>query len=175
MRRLYEGGVAGFYEVVLSRQGWRVEANKTIRWQIEDKTSGIDQILPSMRTDIVLEHPHLRVRTVIDTKFTSILKPRRYRNASLQSGYLYQIYAYLRTQERNADPLSLNAVGLLLHPSIGTMMNEAVTIQGHKLRFATVDLSASASETRQQLLRVVDADHELPGQFRHPDASPPPS
>ena len=28
----------------------------TLDWKIEQKTSGIDQILPTMRTDIVLDH-----------------------------------------------------------------------------------------------------------------------
>jgi len=116
----------------------------------------MDAILPSMKTDIVLEHFGANRRIVIDTKFTSMLAKGQFRGYILKSGYLYQIYAYLRSQEGNGDPLSERAVGLMLHPSVGEMMDETVEIQGHAIRFATVDLAASAQEIRTQLLRMVD-------------------
>ncbi|MCK4626110.1 MAG: 5-methylcytosine-specific restriction endonuclease system specificity protein McrC [Phycisphaerae bacterium] len=155
VRRLYEKAVGGFYKVVLSPQGWRVDTGKTIHWLIEQKTSGIDRILPGMRTDIVLDHHETGQRIVIDTKFTSIVDRGWFREEVLKSGYLYQIYAYLRSQEGNKDPLSDHAAGLLLHPSVGEMVDETVVIQGHAIRFATVDLAASTGEIREQLLRMV--------------------
>ncbi len=161
VRRLYEKAVAGFYDVVLSGSGWRVDAGRTIGWRIESKTSGIDRILPSMRTDIVLDNTGAGRRIVIDTKFTSIVTRGWYREETLRSGYLYQIYAYLRSQEGNGDPLSTHASGLLLHPSIDEMVNESVVIQGHEIRFATVDLGAKAGEIRRQLLKVVGLTDEL--------------
>ena len=62
-----------------------------------------------MQTDIVLERTgsHDNYRIVIDTKFTSILKSGQYGNPTLDSGYIYQMYAYLRSQECDADPRSL--------------------------------------------------------------------
>ncbi|MEA3486193.1 MAG: 5-methylcytosine-specific restriction endonuclease system specificity protein McrC [Thermodesulfobacteriota bacterium] len=155
VRHLYEKAVAGFYDVVLSGSGWRIDAGKAIGWLIEHKTPGIDKILPSMRTDVVLDHRGSGRRIVIDTKFTSIVTRGWYREESLRSGYVYQIYAYLRSQEGKGDPLSAHASGLLLHPSIHAMVDEAVVIQGHEIRFATVDLGATAREIRKQLLKVV--------------------
>ena len=143
VRRLYEKGIAGFYDVVLSPEGWHIDPGKPIGWQIEEKTPGIDKILPSMRTDVVLDHRKSGRRIVIDTKFRSILTQGWYRDETLRSGYVYQIYAYLRSQE-GKDPLDLNASGLLLHPSIDKMVDESVVIQGHAIRFATVDLDATA-------------------------------
>ena len=154
IRKLYEKGIAGFYDVVLSEEGWRVDAGKTIGWQVESKSLGIDKILPSMRTDIILDHPDTGRRIVIDTKFNSIVTPGWYRE-TLRSGYIYQIYAYLRSQEGNGDPLSESALGLLLHPSVGDTVNEAVVIQNHEIRFATVDLGAEAKEIREQLCQVL--------------------
>lgn len=159
IRKLYEKGIAGFYDVVLSGKGWRVDAGKTICWLIESKTPGIDRILPSMRTDIILEHLGSGRRIMIDTKFNSVVTRGWYREETLRSGYVYQIYAYLRSQEGNNDPLSTNASGLLLHPSIGNMVNEVVRIQNHEFRFATVDLGASANDIREQLLQVVGVTH----------------
>jgi len=157
IRKLYEKGVAGFYDVVLSGQGWSVDAGKTINWLVDSKSSGIDRILPYMRTDIILNHHGAGRRIVIDTKFNSLVTRGWHREETLRSGYVYQIYAYLRSQEGNGDSLADNASGLLLHPSVGDTINESVLIQGHKIRFATVDLGAPASEIRAQLLQVLEA------------------
>ena len=162
VRRLYEKAVGGFYQVVLSPDGWRVYTGRFIGWPVEQKTAGIDGILPAMQTDIVLDHRLADRRIVIDTKFTSVLAKGRFRERILKSGYLYQIYAYLRSQEGNGDPLSDHAAGLLLHPSVGEMMDETVVIQGHAIRFATVDLAASAGEIREQLLGMVSFRDEVP-------------
>jgi 5-methylcytosine-specific restriction enzyme subunit McrC len=159
IRKLYEKGIAGFYDVVLSGKGWRVDAGKRIGWLIESKSPGIDKILPSMRTDIILDNSDEERRIVIDTKFNSMVTRGWYRDETLRSGYLYQIYAYLRSQESNGDPLAENASGLLLHPSVGDMVSEAVVIQNHEIRFATVDLGATAKEIRERLLQVLEASH----------------
>ena len=156
VRRLFEKAVGGFYDVVLQPQGWRVRCGGTLGWQIEQKTSGIDKILPTMRTDVVLDHAPSSRRIVIDTKFTSIVTSGWYREETLRSGYVYQIYAYLRSQVGRGDPLADCASGLLLHPSVGDAVDETVVIQGHGIRFATVDLTASSGEMRSQLLRLCE-------------------
>ena len=156
VRKLFERAVGGFYDTVLSPQGWRVQCGGTLRWQVEQKTSGIEKILPTMRTDVVLDHPSTGRRIVIDTKFTSIITSGWYREETLRSGYVYQIYAYLRSQVGRGDSLADCASGLLLHPSVGDAVDEVVAIQGHSIRFATVDLSASAAEIRSQLLGCVN-------------------
>lgn len=155
VRRLFERAIGGFYDVVLNPKGWRVKCGSTLGWQIEKRSAGIDKILPTMRTDVVLDHAKSGQRIVIDTKFTSIVTNGWYREETLRSGYVYQIYAYLMSQSGSADPLDQVAAGLLLHPSIGVMVDETVVIQGHPIRFATVDLSASASAIRQQLLGLI--------------------
>ena len=155
VRRLFEKAVGGFYDVVLQPQGWRVRCGGTLGWQIEHKTPGIDKILPTMRTDIVLDHSSTKRRIVIDTKFTSIVTNGWYREETLRSGYVYQIYAYLRSQVGRGDALADCASGLLLHPAIGQAVDETVVIQGHDIRFATVDLTSSPADIRSQLLRLI--------------------
>ena len=159
VRRLFEQAVGGFYEVVLSPIGWKVLCGGKMNWQIEQKTTGIDKILPTMRTDVVLDHPSTGQRIVIDTKFTSIVTSGWYREETLRSGYVYQIYAYLRSQVGRGNALADRASGLLLHPAIGEMVDETVVIQGHSIRFATVDLTAAPEENRAQLLRLCVPDH----------------
>lgn len=133
-----------------------MQCGSTLDWKIEDRTAGIDQILPAMRTDIVLDHPPSGQRIVIDTKFTSIVTSGWYREETLRSGYVYQIYAYLRSQDGRGDSLADHASGLLLHPSVGEEVDETFVIQGHGVRFATVDLTASAADMRSRLLRLCE-------------------
>ncbi|KAF0654118.1 5-methylcytosine-specific restriction enzyme subunit McrC [Cyanobium sp. Copco_Reservoir_LC18] len=55
-------------------------------------------------------------RVVIDTKFTNVHGPGWYREQSMKAGNVYQLCAYLRSQERHHDPRANSADGLLLHP-----------------------------------------------------------
>jgi 5-methylcytosine-specific restriction enzyme subunit McrC len=98
VRRLFERAVGGFYDVALRQEGWRVRTGTPLAWPVETQTIGIAAILPGMRTDIILENPALGRRVVIDTKFTSVLARGWHREQSLRSGYIYQMYAYLRSQ-----------------------------------------------------------------------------
>jgi 5-methylcytosine-specific restriction enzyme subunit McrC len=155
VRQLYERAVGGLYEVALGGAGWEISCGTTLRWQIQSQSAGIERILPSMRTDVVLEHRVDNRRIVIDTKFTSLLTRGWYREESLRSGYLYQMYAYLRSQAGQGDAFADTASGMLLHPSIGADIDEEVVIQGHAIRFATVDLTARPAAIRSRLLDLV--------------------
>ena len=156
VRKLFEKAVGGFYAVVLQPQGWHVSCGGRLKWQVDQSTSGIEKILPTMQTDVVLDHVPSSQRIVIDTKFTSIVKSGWYREETLRSAYLYQMYAYLRSQVGRCDLLADCASGLLLYPSVGETIDETVVIQGHGIRFATVNLAASHQEIREQLLRLCE-------------------
>ena len=160
-RRLFEHAVAGFYEVALPSE-WRVSHGKRIHWPVTDQSPGIKSVLPSMQTDIELErsnsdeHTSGRNRIVIDTKFTSILAAGHHKEHTLSSGYIYQMYAYVKSQEREDVPSSLNSTGILLHPSVDGSFDEYAVIQGHKIRFATVDLASDTRTIRNQLIRILE-------------------
>lgn len=161
IRRLFEKGIAGFYDVVLSRCGWRVNSGTRIRWPATDMSPRIYEVLPTMRTDIVLDHAEENRRIVIDTKFNSVLSSGWHRKEGIRSGYMYQIYAYLRSQEESGDPLDLKASGMFLHPSVGEMFSEWVDIQGHRIHFKTVDLAADTQTIRTQLLNAVESVKQI--------------
>ena len=110
---------------------------------------------------LVLEHRPSGRRIVIDTKFTSILTSGWYREETLRSGYLYQMYAYLRSQAGQGDPVADWVEGVLLHPSVGRSVDETAMIQGHAIRFATVDLAAESATIRRQLLKVVEPPFQI--------------
>ena len=133
-----------------------------MQWPASDPTPGLHTIMPEMITDIVLERrehgtPVTGQRIVIDTKFTSIVGRSQFGKQTLKSGNIYQLYAYLRSQEQPGDSISRHATGVLLYPSLGVDYNESAIIQGHRVTFATVDLAADSQTIRGQLLRIVDS------------------
>lgn len=160
VRRLFERAIGGFYSVKLRAEDWKVKTGSPLDWHIEGQTGNVGQILPNMRTDIILDHRPTGQRIVIDTKFTSIVTRGWRREDTLRSHYVYQMYSYLRSQSGRNDAASDNASGLLLHPSIGEDVDEAVVIQGHRIRFATVDLTLSPSAIAPQLMRRIDMESQ---------------
>lgn len=144
LRRLFEYAAFGIYRHHLAPTGWTVKHGPTQQWDISAVSKGMQAVLPNMQLDIVLQHPdpagHGPRRIVIDTKFTSVTKAGHYRVRTLSSGYIYQIYAYLMSQAAiEGDNLS---EGLMLHPVVDGHFDEEATIQGRRIRFATVDLTA---------------------------------
>jgi hypothetical protein len=95
-------------------------------------------ILPRMVLDIRLDHPDQSGtgprQIVIDTKFTSVTKPNQFGSETLSSAYVYQIYAYLMSQD--ANEVETKSEGLMLHPVVGGNLDEEVVIPGapHPLR-----------------------------------------
>ncbi|MET9317233.1 5-methylcytosine-specific restriction endonuclease system specificity protein McrC [Kribbella sp. NPDC003505] len=157
LRKLFEHAVYGFYRHRLTSTGWTVAHGQRLNWNITAASPGMAAILPGMQLDVVLAHPNPSGagprRIVIDTKFTSITKPNQYETEKLSSGYVYQIYAYLMSQDsQESGPKS---EGLMLHPSLGTPIDEEVVIQGHRIRFATVNLMADGRMLANELLTAI--------------------
>ena len=150
---LFEKAIAGFYKLYLPSEGWEVLTGRRLEWNPNGKSKGLSDLLPSMFTDVELIHKSSDIRLVIDTKFTSILNHREeYNSDKFKSAHLYQLYAYLRTQE-SVEPRGRRSLGLLLHPSIGVDVDEWMFLPGHTLRLGTVDLSANVEVIRSQLLK----------------------
>jgi len=159
--RLFQDAIAGFYGVALPPSSWTVRPQRRLRWVLENPTPGLKQIMPTLQPDIVLNldgpnNPSNRRRVVIDAKFTEMVGPGQYRERTLDRNHIFQMYAYLRSQEDTGDPLWRHATGVLLYPSLGVCYDESGTIQGHRVRFATVDLAADSQTIRRQLLRIAD-------------------
>jgi 5-methylcytosine-specific restriction enzyme subunit McrC len=152
--RLFEKAVLGFAAVELEPLGWTVRGGVALKWQTSHQSEGIAAILPKMITDILLDSPDKMRRVVIDTKFASILTKGRFGDSGLKSGHLYQMYAYLRSQE-DGTAASATASGLLLHPALDATLNEHVVIQHHHIAFSTVDLSGKAEAIRQELRGIL--------------------
>jgi 5-methylcytosine-specific restriction enzyme subunit McrC len=155
LRKIFEKSIAGFYRHELqSREGWKIRAQKPLHWQIHEPTAGLRSLLPSMSADLVIDYRNTH-RTVVDTKFTGILTKRFSGQDGFKSAHIYQLFSYLKSQIGQSDHLADSAGGILLHPAIDVSVDESVVIQGHKVRFVTIDLSRTPSEIRQSLLNIL--------------------
>ncbi|MGF1833992.1 5-methylcytosine-specific restriction endonuclease system specificity protein McrC [Photobacterium sanguinicancri] len=158
VRKLFEKAVGGLYKLKLSPLGWKVQTGKKLSWQIDEGTLQGKELLPSMKLDILLEHNASQQRVIIDTKFTDILTRGQFGNVTFKSHYIYQLYSYLLSQESVHDQFSKSATGMLLHPAIGQSFDESVNIQGHEIRFCTVDLSVDSESIVRRLLQLILRD-----------------
>lgn len=165
LAKIFEAAVAGVYRHHLHGDtGVTVSAQSPWSWPVSELSAGMAGLMPGLRPDLVISRPESggeRKRLVIDTKFTGMLTRNQFGADRLKSAHLYQMYAYLRSQEDGSVEAS-HADGLLLHPSIDVDMDEHATIQGHRIRFATVDLSAKPTEWRDQLL-LLTTEHAAIG------------
>jgi len=161
IRRLFERAVGNALRLELQPMGWIVSPGSRLKWPIVGASPGMAAILPGMQTDIELNHLGSGRRVVIDTKFTAIFTSSVYREHILKSGYLYQLYSYLRTQELQEDPASLTAEGMLLHPQTGGSVDEEMIVQGHKLRFKTIDLTGDSASFERHLRGAIEGAKDM--------------
>lgn len=114
-------------------------------------------LAPIMRTDISLRGKRAPFRRlVVDTKYyRSSLSIGMHGTARFHSNNLYQLYAYLRTQEHLSDS-HRDAEGMLLYPTTSVELDEAMQVQGHRIRVATVNLARPWTEIEARLLALVE-------------------
>ncbi|MEX2628537.1 MAG: hypothetical protein WD341_01270 [Tistlia sp.] len=156
-RKLFERAIANFFAAELPREeGWRVYPGKHFNWPIGAASPGIQIHLPMMVTDIIVENEQVGRRIIIDTKFTKILTRSQFGDSQrFKTGHIYQLYSYLRSQERESDPRSLISEGILLYPAIGFDMDEVAELQGHLVRFVTIDLALPSAEVVARLRQLL--------------------
>ena len=147
---LYERFVRNFYRHHL-KKSHRVSV-EILEWpDMKDSP-----YVPKMKTDISITellYPHNRL--IIDTKFYQHTLTSRWESSKLHSENLYQIYAYLRTQEDNG-PSYRNASGMLLYPVVETKLNEKLHIQGHDITIATINLLDEWEVIEENLLNLIE-------------------
>ncbi|HEY3474637.1 MAG TPA: hypothetical protein VGK56_08510, partial [Anaerolineales bacterium] len=158
LHRVYERFVANFYRLHL--RDWDVSAQKRLEWHADEA----NERLPLMVPDIVLQEPPQGSGRMIllDTKFTPhSLVENRWGKPIYDSSHMYQLYAYLKSQEHLSEA-HRTAVGILLYPAVQNRISERVKVQGHEIRIESVDLAAPWREIEKQLLELVNAASHNP-------------
>lgn len=149
LHRVYERFVANFYRMHLT--DWDVQAHKRLDWHARDA----NEHLPMMVPDLILHHRETGRVIMLDTKFTAAsLVENQWGKPVYDSSHLYQLYAYLRSQEHVSAGYG-SAEGILLYPAIKARLSERVELQGHVIRIESVDLAAEWEEVENQLKEFV--------------------
>ena len=149
MHHIFELFVANFYRFHL--QGWDVFPQKTISWH--EKTE--NKYLPSMRPDLVLIEKGSKRVIILDTKFTRQTTRNQWGGEVFHSSHLYQMYAYLKTQEGLSEQHQ-SAKGILLYPtSRQTSLNEIINLTNHTLGIQSINLSSSWQEIEKNLITLI--------------------
>jgi 5-methylcytosine-specific restriction enzyme subunit McrC len=145
-RKLFEAAVRGFFRYSLHGLGWEVGA-RVMRWSPPDAPQ--PPFMPVMKTDITLDHALHQRRIIVEIKFTDALEDRDGKT-TISTGYLYQLYAYLSSQTGRGDDALDAAEGVLLFVKTTGRddFDGEVKIQGHRLRFISVDLAAPPADIR---------------------------
>jgi 5-methylcytosine-specific restriction enzyme subunit McrC len=114
------------------------------------------ELVPAMRTDITITARTAPFeRLVIDTKYyAKTLSASLYGTEKFRSDNLYQIYAYLRTQEQHGAS-HRDASGILLYPTTSRELNESMLVQGHRIRVVTVDLCQPWEKIESDIVTLV--------------------
>jgi 5-methylcytosine-specific restriction enzyme subunit McrC len=114
------------------------------------------ELVPAMRTDVSITAKDPRAqRLIVDTKYyVSTLGTSLYGTEKFKSDNLYQVYAYLRTQEQRG-PSHRSASGMLLYPTTSYTLKETMAVQGHRIWIATVNLSESWQKIETNLLGLI--------------------
>ena len=162
LRQLFEKATIGFARVNLPASRWKISSGKQLSWQQESASNDINKFLPDMQTDLIIEHTACQHRMIIDTKCTSIVRQSRSKKDKFKSEHIYQLYAYLRSQENTTDAPSCHATGMLLYPAIDENINEHVIIQNHTIRFSTINLQEDSRLIRKNLLRLLSQCNCIP-------------
>jgi 5-methylcytosine-specific restriction enzyme subunit McrC len=154
LHRVYERFVANFYRVHLKE--WNVNAQKRLDWHAQNT----NEHLPSMIPDLILEEKGTGKIIILDTKFTAgSLLENQWGKPVYDSSHLYQLYAYLRSQEELSAGYR-TAQGILLYPVIRGRLSEKMQLQDHTMRIESVDLAARWQEVEKQLLEVINEKAE---------------
>lgn len=149
LHRIYERFVANFYRMHLI--GWDVSAQKRLDWNAQEANGH----LPMMVPDLILQEQETERVIILDTKFTAAsLVENQWGKPIYDPSHLYQLYAYLRSQEQVSDAYR-SAEGILLYPAVQVRLSERVELQGHVIRIESVDLAAKWEEVERQLMELV--------------------
>lgn len=115
------------------------------------------ELTPVMKTDISISQatpPYRRI--VVDTKYSIYTLSSNFGVQKFKAEDLYQLYAYLRTQEHRSAAHQI-ADGMLLYPTTHHEVDGLMKIQGHCIRVATLNLSDDWKNIEKRLLKFIQS------------------
>lgn len=139
MANLFENFVLNYYKKEF--KDVRVHQPR-IEWYLDSEyeKNSKNSLLPTMRTDIVLENKDLEPinpkQLIIDTKFYSNILSTYHEKSSINSGNLYQIYSYVNNSSFHGE-----IRGMLLYAALGEEIDLEYKLGEHIIYIKTLNLN----------------------------------
>lgn len=147
MAYLFENFVRNFYKKELKPSKVYRE---NIIWNL--KGDGINY-LPLMQTDISIELPHKKI--IIDTKYYKAALNTNLGKEKLHSNNLYQLFAYLKNNEKKSLK-DRNSEGILLYPKVNKDLDLKYEMENHLIKVCTVNLNMKWQNIEERLLKIIN-------------------
>jgi len=153
MARLYERFILAYY---IKHHSYLSEVKAAqIKWDLSgEEEEAMIRFLPNMQTDIFLRLDQRIL--ILDAKYYGRTLQQQYDKYSLHSSNLYQIFTYVKNQDKNH---SGNVSGMLLYAKT----EEAITpdcsfkIGGNQISAGTLDLNANFKAIAAKLDSIVES------------------
>jgi len=147
MSNLYEKFILEYYKKHFPQY---YPASREIKW---DVTGNID-FLPNMQSDTMLFDGQKKL--IIDAKYYGKIMQTQYNNDTFRSNNLYQIYAYVKNEDKNKTGL---VSGMLVYAKTDEDIIPAITydLGGNQIGVKTLDLGKDFPILRKQLEPHFDA------------------
>lgn len=152
MSRLYERFILEYYREHHSHLT-EIKAAQ-IKWSLSDEhDESMVRFLPRMKTDIYLRH-HDKI-LIIDAKYYGKTMQKQYDKLTLKSTNLYQIFAYVKNEDRDH---SGKVSGLLLYAKTDEDVTPDFTfnLSGNQIGAKTLDLNVEFNVISTQLDKIVE-------------------
>ncbi len=150
MARLYEKFIFEYYR---QRHTYLSEVKAAwVKWNLTgENDASMLHFLPVMKTDIMLRLDHKIL--IIDAKYYGTVWQRQFDKYSLHSGNLYQIFAYVKNQDKEGTG---NVAGLLLYAKTEEALVPDCSFQigGNRIGAKTLDLNQDFRLIASQLDRI---------------------
>lgn len=154
MANLFENFVFNYYK----KEFKDLKVHKPyIKWYLDNEYENNykNNLLPLMRTDIVLENKDLEPtnlkQLIIDTKFYSNILSTFHEKSSLNSGNLYQIYSYV-----NNSLFPGEVRGMLLYAALGEEIDLEYKIGEHIIYIKTLNLNQNWGGIDKRLKEIAN-------------------
>ena len=148
MHRLYEKFILEFYKKECLDI---IASSSKIDWQLD---SDLDEYLPSMQSDIMLEKNNKIL--IIDAKYYNKSMQEQYDKKTYHSANMYQIFTYVKNKayEDNTKEVS----GMLLYAKTDEEVtpNSDYVMSGNKISVKTLDLNQEFNDIKDDLLKIAD-------------------
>ncbi len=153
MSRLYEKFILEYFK----REHPELDVGAPhINWALDD---GVDDMLPTMRSDIVLSLGETTL--IIDAKYYSNVMQHQYDTYSIHSHNLYQIFTYVKNREAELARADVphEVSGMLLYARTDEKIQPDVVykMSGNQISVRTIDLDVPFEDIRKQLDEIAES------------------